>query len=148
MFIYQASHFVDAPFWMLNGQNRLFTQEVLPSKCLINKWQHLTFSFEKPLCSQVFFKYLIRYAIICFFLSLLVNVFSRTCTHSRNEAELSTVWCAAFGVDRAALGVNGGRLIAGQRGWQLLFSTDVTSKFSMTHFLSADEWPKKRFVHA
>ena len=114
MFIYQAFRFEDAPLWMLNGQNRLFTQEVLPSKCLINKRQHLTSSFEKPLCSQVLFKYLIRYTLFFFFKAFWWMYSSLTCTHSRNKAELSiVVWRAALGVDCAALGVNGGRLIAG-----------------------------------
>ena len=85
-----------------------------PSKCLINKRQHLTSSFEKPLCSQVLFKYLIRYTLFFFFKAFWWMYSSLTCTHSRNEAELSTVvWRAALGVDCAALGVDGGRLIAG-----------------------------------
>ena len=131
MFIYQAFRFEDAPLWMLNGQNRLFTQEVLPSKCLINKRQHLTSSFEKPLCSQVLFKYLIRYTLFFFFLKpsgeCILHWHAHTAAIKLNCLPLS---------DALRLAWTALRLVSMVGGW----SPDATSKFSMTRFLSAREW--------
>lgn len=78
-----------------------------------------------------------HYAMIFFMPSREIEctpVFSLSCTHSRNEVELTTV------CDRILWGVTGGWLITGQKGRLLLL--EMMLKWYISHILLARKWQK------